>query len=87
MKAPAWNHRKVPRLCRGIESGQLRAQLLVMLGLDASFGARAIEALKAAVTECLDHAILYPDRIQDAMTWRFEAGERLTFHVRAPAGC
>jgi hypothetical protein len=25
---------------------------------------------------------LYPDRIQDAMTWRFEAGERLTFHVR-----
>ena len=82
MKAPAWNHRKVPRLCRGIESGYLSAQPLVMFGLDASFGARAIKALKPAVTECLYHEILYPDRIQDAMTWRFEAGARLTFHVR-----
>jgi hypothetical protein len=53
-----------------------------MFGLEASFGARAIKALKSAVTESLYHAILYPDRIQDAMTWRFEAGERLTFHVR-----
>ncbi len=52
-----------------------------MFGLDASFGARAIKALKAAVTECLYHETSYPDRIQDAMTWRFEAGERLTFHV------
>ena len=60
-----------------------------MFGLDASFGARAIKALKPAVTECLDHETLYPDRIQDAMTWRFEADERLTFHVRvrqAPKG-
>jgi hypothetical protein len=44
-----------------------------MFGLDASFGARAIKALKPAVTECLYHETLYPDRIQDAMTWRFEA--------------
>ena len=53
-----------------------------MFGLDASFGARAIKAFKPAVTECLYHETLYPDRIQDAMTWRCEAGERLTFHVR-----
>jgi hypothetical protein len=53
-----------------------------MSGLDASFGARAIKALKSAVTECLYHERLYPDRIQDAMTWRLEAGERPTFHVR-----
>jgi hypothetical protein len=53
-----------------------------MFGLDASFGARAKKALKPAVTECLDHETSDPDRIQDAMTWRFEAGERLTFHLR-----
>jgi hypothetical protein len=52
---------------RGIKSGQLRAQLLVVLGLDASFSASAIKALKPGMTECLDHAVLYPDRIQDVM--------------------
>jgi hypothetical protein len=56
-----------------------------MFGLDASFGARAIKALKSAVTESLYHAILYPDRIQDAMTWRFEAGERLVVMPGRPA--
>jgi hypothetical protein len=89
MKAPARNHRKVRRLCRGIESGQLRAQLLVMLGLDASFGASAIKALKPAVTECLDHAILYPDRIQDAINVAFrlsgsEQGLSASFTIYRP---
>jgi hypothetical protein len=70
MKAPARDDRQVLRLCRGIQSGQLRAQLLVMLGLDASFGARAVKALKPSMTECLDHILLYPDRIQDARSLR-----------------
>ena len=67
MKAPAWDHRQVLWLCRGIQSGQLRTQLLVMLGLDTSFGASAIKALKPGMTECLDHTVLYPDKIQDSM--------------------
>jgi hypothetical protein len=46
-----------------------------MLGLDSSFGASAIKALKPGMTECLDHAALYPDRIQDAIlrhVWGWE---------------
>ncbi len=54
-----------------------------MIGLDASFGARAIKALKPAVTGCLYQETLYPDRIQDTITWRFEAGERLTFTCKS----
>jgi len=78
MKAPAWDHRQVLWLCRGIQSGQLRTQLLVMLGLDTSFGASAIKALKPGMTECLDHVTLYPDRIQDSTVWRSSALGPLT---------
>jgi hypothetical protein len=38
-----------------------------MFGLDTCFGASAIKALKPGMTECLDHTVLYPDRIQDSM--------------------
>lgn len=69
MKAPARDHRQILRLYRGIQSGQLRAQLLVMLGLDAGFGASAIKALQPGMTERLDHVAVYPDRIQYSMMW------------------
>jgi hypothetical protein len=49
-----------------------------MLGLDTSFGASAIKALKPGMTECLDHVTLYPDRIQDSTVWRSSALGPLT---------
>lgn len=66
MQPPAQDRRQVLWLRCGIQRRQLHAQLLVVLGLDASLRAGAVEAFESVVAERLDHGAVYPDRIQDA---------------------